>query len=239
MRKGSSPETASNNAFGAAVDLVSDLLLDQAAQVDQDHGEGEQWGEGAFGAVVAQREALEAQQPGDGALDDPADPAELGLVLDPAPRDPDLDPASGQVGAAATVVVALVRVQLVWSSSRPARVSATAGTAGLVSSRGSNSMLSWVFAPEISACSGRPFASHSRWYLVACLPRSVGLWPVSSPPFRAHRHRVDARPGPVQNVGVGQFVEHESVQAVPHVGVLPGAQAPPCRVPRAAAQLRW
>jgi hypothetical protein len=70
--------------------------LDQAAQVDQDHGQGEQRSEGAFSPVVPQPEALEPQQPGDGALDDPADPAELGLVLGPAPRDADLDPAPVQ-----------------------------------------------------------------------------------------------------------------------------------------------
>lgn len=33
---------------------------------------------------------------------------------------------------------------------------------GLVSSKGSNSLLSWVLAAEISACSGRPLASRSR-----------------------------------------------------------------------------
>src|SRR3954454_11978122 len=38
-----------------------------------------------------------------GPLDDPADPAELGLVLDPAPCDAYFDPAAVQVGAAAAV----------------------------------------------------------------------------------------------------------------------------------------
>ncbi len=56
-------------------------------------------------------------------------------------------------------------------------------TVGFVSSSGSNSMLSWVFAVDNMMCSGSPFASHRTWYLEPALPRSVGPRPVSSPPF--------------------------------------------------------
>ena len=60
-------------------------------------------------------------------------------------------------------------------------------TAGLVSSSGSNSLLSWVLAADSITCSGSPFASHRRWYFDPALPRSVGFGPVSSPPFSPGR----------------------------------------------------
>jgi hypothetical protein len=75
----------------------------------------------AVGPVIAKPEAFEPQQPGDGALDDPADPAELGLVLDPAARDPHIDPATVQILPTATEVVALVGVELVRASAWPSR----------------------------------------------------------------------------------------------------------------------
>ncbi len=43
------------------LDLVSELFLQESAEVDQDAGEGEQWAQGALGPVVAQPEALEPQ----------------------------------------------------------------------------------------------------------------------------------------------------------------------------------
>src|ERR1700754_1000105 len=42
-------------------------------------------------------------------------------------------------------------------------------------------VLSWALAALITASNGRPLRSHSTWYLVPALPRSVGLGPVSSP----------------------------------------------------------
>ena len=66
-------------------------------------------------------ETLEPQDPGDGALHDPAVPAQVGLGLDSAPGDPDLDASPVQVAAAPRVVVALVRVQLLRPAAGPPR----------------------------------------------------------------------------------------------------------------------
>jgi hypothetical protein len=43
------------------LDLVSIPWIDKPAKVDQDHGEGQEWGQGLLGAVVAKPEALEPQ----------------------------------------------------------------------------------------------------------------------------------------------------------------------------------
>src|ERR1700753_2063012 len=66
-----------------ACDLVSEL--DHYEPADVDHGAGQR----------------EPRQPGDGAFDDPADPAEAGLVLNPPPGDAGLATAPGQVAAVA------------------------------------------------------------------------------------------------------------------------------------------
>jgi len=68
-------------------------------------------------------------------------------------------------------------------------------------------LLSWVFAADSIACSGSPFASQRMWYFDPALPRSVGLGPVSSPPFRPHRHPIDTAARPVQQLRIGELVE--------------------------------
>src|SRR5690606_35170648 len=72
-------------------------------------------------AVVTDPETLEPQDPGDGALHDPAVPAQVGLGLDSAPGDPDLDASPVQVAAAPRVVVAPVRVPLLRPAAGPPR----------------------------------------------------------------------------------------------------------------------
>src|ERR1043165_4740419 len=86
-----------------ALDLVAELDLYEPADVD--HGAGQR---GAFGPVVAQPEAFEPQQPGDGAFDDPADspaaagieheqdPLQRGTVIDPGPPTRTARPWSGR-----------------------------------------------------------------------------------------------------------------------------------------------
>ena len=58
------------------------------------------------------------------------------------------------------------------------------------------------------------------------------------PPLRPHRYPVDTAARPVQRLRLGEPVEDQSVQPVPHASVLPLAQPPPRRVPGTAAQLR-
>jgi len=64
-------------------------------------------------ALVADGEPAEAAHPGEGALDDPAVPAEPLAALDAAPGDARLDPAAVTSTAAAAVVGGLIGVQLV------------------------------------------------------------------------------------------------------------------------------
>src|SRR5512142_1184103 len=85
-------------------------------------GQGEQRAGGEFAAVVAQAETLVTEQPGDGAFDHPAAPAEPAIGLDAAAGDAGEDAAAAQIGAAAGEVVALVGVQL-------RRAAAAAGSA--------------------------------------------------------------------------------------------------------------
>jgi hypothetical protein len=75
-------------------------------------------------------------------------------------------------------------------------------------------VLSWAFTPVISACSGSPLRSHSTWYFLPALPRSVGLGPPA---------------GPVQQIVLGEPVEHEAVQPPPAARLLPLAQPAPAR----------
>lgn len=82
--------------------------------------------EPSAGTRSGRRRARGCCNPGGGALDDPAHASERVLVLDPAPGDAHLDPALVQVGAAATEVVALVRMQLRRASSWPAGSSTSA-----------------------------------------------------------------------------------------------------------------
>jgi hypothetical protein len=68
-------------------------------------------------------------------------------------------------------------------------------------------------------------------------PGQSGSGRSARPPFRPHRHPVDACPGPIQQLRVGELVEDELVQPVPHAGVLPLAQPSPRGVSGSAPQL--
>lgn len=58
-------------------------------------------------------------------------------------------------------------------------------TAGIDSTNGMRKRESCTWAPEISASSGSPRSSTSKWCLLPSLPRSVGFRPVCSPPAGA------------------------------------------------------
>ena len=75
-------------------------------------------------AVVADEEAFVVVEPGEGALDDPADSAEPGAVLALSPSDLRFDPAGAPFASVLVVVVAAVGHQPVGSSSRPADLAA-------------------------------------------------------------------------------------------------------------------
>ena len=69
-------------------------------------------------AFVADEQALEAVQPGDGALDHPAMATEPGLALDALAGDTHLDAPPMQIAAAAPDIVALVGVQFLRALAR-------------------------------------------------------------------------------------------------------------------------
>lgn len=87
-------------------------------------------------------------------------------------------------------------------------------------------------------------AAGARWRRTGCgtsirlCPGRWGSGRSARPAFRPHRHGVDAAARPVQQVRLGQLVEDQSAQPVPHAGVLPFAQPPPRGVPGPTAQLR-
>jgi hypothetical protein len=75
-------------------------------------------------AVVADEQSLELVQPGEGALDDPAETAETGAVLGLAASDLRSDPALAELAALRGVVVAAVGGQACRSPARPADLAA-------------------------------------------------------------------------------------------------------------------
>jgi hypothetical protein len=75
-------------------------------------------------AVIADEQPLEVMQPGEGALDDPADAAEPGAVLCLAARDLRRDPAPTQLPPLRLVVVGTVGGEAARSPARSAGATA-------------------------------------------------------------------------------------------------------------------
>jgi hypothetical protein len=78
-------------------------------------------------AVVADKQSLELVQPGEGALDDPADTAEPGAVLGLAAGDLGCNPSQLQLAPVFDGVVAAVGGQALGSATRPADLAADGG----------------------------------------------------------------------------------------------------------------
>jgi hypothetical protein len=75
-------------------------------------------------AVVADEQPLEVVQPGEGALDDPADAAETGAVLGLPAGDLWLDPAATELAPVLVVVVAAIGRDPLGPLSRPTNLAA-------------------------------------------------------------------------------------------------------------------
>jgi hypothetical protein len=97
--------------------------------------------------------------------------------------------------------------------------------------------LSWMFAAVSRRASGMPRASVMRWRLEPARPRSVGLGPVSSPPFGGHAGAVDASTAPVDGTGPTEAVEQDAMVPFPDTGGMPVAQSPSARHARPATHL--
>ena len=87
---------------------------------DEGGGEGVEGCPDILPALIADREAAEASEPGQGSLDHPAMAAQALAAVDPAPGDAGLDAACATGPAATGVVVSLVSVQLARTSARTA-----------------------------------------------------------------------------------------------------------------------
>jgi hypothetical protein len=142
--------------------------------------------------------------------------AQPGRRLHPTAGDADPDPPAGQVGAAAAVVVGLVRVGLAW----PAAL-ATLGvtTLGMSSSSASKTAASGVLAAVTSSDSGMPPPSLATCSLDPGLARSTGFAPVRPPPHRPQTEGVHADPGPVQQARRAELVQQDLLEPLEHPGV--------------------
>ena len=106
--------------------LPIDLLPDyesgtkpgQLCPADEDTGEGREGEMQVDASLVADGQSAEAGGPSQGALHDPAMAAEVLAALDAPSSDPWCDAAGPALAPAATVIAALVGVQLVRSASR-------------------------------------------------------------------------------------------------------------------------
>ena len=96
----------------------------QPPVADEAAGEGEEGLVDLVAAVVADEESFVVVQPGEGALDDPADAAEAGAVLGLAMSDLRFDVAGTKFAAVLVVVVATVGGDPVGASAWPADLAA-------------------------------------------------------------------------------------------------------------------
>ena len=107
---------------------VLERLTEPSDLVEADEGAGER-GEGPVdvgAAFVADGQAPEADQPGQGPFHDPTVAPEAVGALDAAARDAGRDGAGAALGAASAVVVGLVCVELFGPASRPSTAAAHA-----------------------------------------------------------------------------------------------------------------
>jgi hypothetical protein len=113
-------------------------------------------------------------QPGEGALDHPADLAQPGAVGDAASGDHGFDAELPQQAAVLVEVVAPVGVQPPGSATGRPRTPRIGGTA---SSSGISSVTSCRLPPVSGTASGVPWRSTIRWCLEPGRPRSTGEGP--------------------------------------------------------------
>ena len=184
-------------------------------------------------AFVAHAQTAEAIKPGKGAFDHPAVAAQaLAAILSTA-GDASLDAACTQGSTAASVVVALVGVQLFgpaawaasWTSVGQHRIKSFLQHLGVVHVGGrehrGQGLTRRALPPGGASCPrGRDRPDSDRLF---------------RPLLRGDRTRVHGRSAPVQPGGVGQTLEQDLVPQVPHTGLVPVAQPSPARHARAAA----
>jgi len=110
-------------------------------------------------AVVADEQSLEVMQPGEGALDDPADAAEAGAVLGLTAGDVGADASSVELAPVFVVVVTSVGDDALGPCARPTDLAAYRG---IRSSSGASWVTSLRLPPVTVQASGIPSASTRR-----------------------------------------------------------------------------
>ena len=160
-------------------------------------------------SLAADCQPPEAAEPSERAFHHPAMPSETFGAVDTAPGNPRLDGAPPQHPSAMREVIALISMELCRSPLRYA--DAMADRRHRLDHRREE-------AAVVDVCRGKaqgewdaldigPLASVMRWRLDPARPRSVGLGPVSSPPFGGNRGTVHASVAPVDGARPAQAVE--------------------------------
>lgn len=124
--------------------------------------------------LVADPQALELVEPGEGPLYHPASAAEARAVDDTSAGDEGLDPALPQQAAVLVVVVAPVSEEPLGPV---ARASTTARIRGIAFRSGISCVTSCRFPPVRDTASGVPRRSTITWCLEPGRPRSTGDGP--------------------------------------------------------------
>src|SRR5687767_3285526 len=107
----------------------------------------------------------------------------------------------------------------------------------MASTSSSKTIESWVLAAVSTTASGMPLRSETRWRFEPAFPLSVGFLPVFVPPFCRDGSRVQRGSFPIYPVGLSEAIQEDLVQALPHPGLLPLAQASPAGDAGAATHL--
>ena len=186
-------------------------------------------------AFVADEQAMELVQPGEGALDDPAVTAEAGAVIGGAAGDHWFDPALTELATVTSEVVAAIGDELFGSAAGPADEAAHGryrSTSGIIW------VTSWRLPPVRVKASGIPPWSTMRWCLDPGVHGQPGSGPSWRPPFRLYVTGVDDGARPLELTGGTQSLEQQAVQLHPHPGTLPLIQAPLAGDARAEPELR-
>lgn len=204
------------------IEIIGDGSAAESAEADQggrDTGEGQEM----LGlALVAAVQATAPKQPRHRWLHGPPVAAQLLGGLDGSAGEVRGDVARAKPSPQVVVVVAFVSMEL---GGPPSARPAPGTNGGMPRTRGSSPWLSCVFAAEIPIERGRPVRSVIKWIFEPFLPRSAGFGPVKSPLRRAHVHRVDRAPRPVQLASGAGFVQDQAVEFAPHTGLAPLGEA--------------
>lgn len=216
-------------------EIVSNTSV-HGSQEDDEVGERQECLMNVRAPLVSNEQAAKTMQPGGGALDDPALASEALAALDHRAGDATADALHAQVKAVALGVVALVCVQLFGPPLRSADTSCD--RLDPREHHAERRAVVEVGRGDVRRAEGSPCRSVTTWCLLPSRPRSVGLFPVSSPPFCRHRRRVEDGSAPIELLGALELIEQMLVKALPYAALLPFAQASPTRHAASAAHLR-